>query len=439
MTVPVPAANSAPLHAAAAPTSDDPTAAIADLAARYLTPNYRNAPVVFHHGDGPWNIDLAGRHYLDFSGGVAVNVLGHAHPDLVAALQDQVGKLLHQSNYWHNLYAAPLARDLCERFSAAAAIAAGTPEPARAFFCNSGAEANEALVKVARRWHAKIVGRPRPGIVTMEGSFHGRTYAAMSATAQPKYQAGFEPLVPGFVHVPFGDLAALEAACTDNVGAVLTEVVQGEGGVNLPPAGWLRAVRALCDARGMLLLLDEVQTGVGRTGTFYAFEQEGCAPDALSLAKGLGGGVPIGAMVARDKVAQALQPGSHATTFGANALAMRAGCVVLDVLERDGVVDNARAMGAYLVERLRAAFLTRPYTVDVRGRGLLVGVQVRGDPKAVVEAARDRGLLLSVAGTDVLRLTPPLVVDRGHCDLAVERLRAAADAALAGAGQAFSA
>ncbi|MSP92407.1 MAG: acetylornithine/succinylornithine family transaminase [Myxococcales bacterium] len=423
----------------ALPTATDPTAAIAELAGRFLTPNYRNANVVFTHGEGPWNIDVAGRRYLDFSSGVAVNLLGHAHPDLVAALQDQVGKIIHQSNYWHNLHAAPLARDLCEQFAAATAAATGTPWPARVFFCNSGAEAIEALVKLARRWHAKVLGRPRPGIVTMEGSFHGRTYAAMTATAQPKYQAGFEPLVPGFCHVPFGDLAALAAACTDETGAVLIEIVQGEGGVNLPPAGWLRAVRDLCDARGMLLLLDEVQTGLGRTGTFFAFEQEHCAPDALALAKGLGGGVPVGAIVARDAVAHALQPGSHATTFGANALAMRAGRVVLEVLARDRVLDNARDVGAYLLERLHAAFDAQPYTIDVRGRGLMVGVQVRGDPKRVVDAARDRGLLLSVAGADVLRLTPPLLVDRGHCDLAVERLRAAADEVLLPVASAISA
>jgi predicted acetylornithine/succinylornithine family transaminase len=406
------------------------TAEIADLARQYLTPNYRNAAVVYSHGEGPWNVDLDGHRALDFSGGVAVNLLGHGHRDLADAIADQAGKLIHQSNYWHNEHAAPLARDLCERFSDACATATGKPEPARAFFCNSGAEANEALVKMARRWHAKVNGQARPGVVTVHGSFHGRSYAAMSATAQPKYQEGFEPLVPGFRYARFGDIVSIGEQIDDSVGMVLIEIVQGEGGVHVAPAGFFAALRQMCDARGVLLGLDEVQTGLGRTGSFFAFEQERIAPDLVSLAKGLAGGVPIGALLAKDAIAQAFQPGTHASTFGANALACCAARTVLAVIERDRLVEHAARMGQHLLGKLREAFDDQPYTLDVRGRGLMTGVQVKGDAKAVIERARGLGLLLSLAGSDVLRMTPPLVVDAGHCDLAVARLRAAADAVL---------
>ena len=397
------------------------------LAARHLTPNYRNAPLIFVHGQGPWGHTLDGERYLDFSAGVAVNALGHNHPDLVAAIQDQAGRLLHQSNYWHNAHMVPVAEVLCGHWQAA------TGGPGRAFFCNSGAEANEALIKVARRYHATVGGRPRPGIISAHHSFHGRTWAAMTATGQPKYQEGFAPLVPGFRYADFGDLASFEAAMDEDTGAVLIEVVQGEGGVVLPPRGFFANLRALCDARGVLLLIDEVQTGMGRTGTFFAFEQEGIAPDACSLAKALGGGVPVGATLAREDVAAALTPGSHATTFGGNALAMRAARTVLAVFEREHLVDRTRAMGEYLLDQLRAAFAGRSWVKEIRGRGLLVGVAIEGDAGAVIAAARARGLLISLAGGCVLRLTPPLIVDREDCDLAVAALRAAADEVL-GAG-----
>lgn len=406
------------------------TAEIVALADRYLTPSYKNAPLVFVGGEGPWGVTQEGERYLDFSAGVAVNALGHNHPDFVPMLQGQTARLIHQSNYWHNAHAVPLARELCERFSAAALAISGIAQPARCFFANSGAEGTEAAVKMARRYHAKVLGKPRPGIVTVEGSFHGRTYAAMTATAQPKYQEGFEPLVPGFRYAKFGDLASIEAQLDDTVGAVLIEVVQGEGGVRIPPRGFFQALRKLCDDRGMLLLLDEVQTGLGRTGSFYAFEQEGIVPDILWLAKALGGGVPIGAVVAKDGVAQALQPGTHATTFGANALATYAGRAVLAILDRDDLVGNSQRMGAYLLDKLRQAFAGRPYVSEIRGRGLMCGVQIQGDPKKVIDVARGKGLLLSVAGTHVLRLTPPLIVDEAHCDLAVQRLLAAADEVL---------
>lgn len=417
-----------PVKAAATPApivlAPHTTAEIAALADAYMTPNYRNAAVVFVDGEGPWGITQEGERLLDFSAGVAVNGLGHNHPDLVAAIADQAQRLIHQSNYWHNAHAAPLAEALCAEWMRA------TGTTGKAFFCNSGAEGTEATVKMARRYHAKVLGKPRPGVITMHGSFHGRTYAAMTATAQPKYQEGFEPLVPGFAYAQFGDLASIEALITPEVGAVLIEVVQGEGGVAVPPPGFFRGLRALCDRHGILLCLDEVQTGLGRTGTFFAFEQEDIAPDILWLAKALGGGIPVGAVLARTPVANALVAGSHATTFGANALAMRAGRTVLAIFERDGLVAHTADVGGYLLERLQAAFAGRPYTLDVRGRGLMCGVAVDGDPKKVVDEARKRGLLLSVAGTNVLRLTPPLIVTRAHCDEAVATLLAAADAVL---------
>lgn len=401
------------------------TAEIVALGERYLTPNYRNAPVVFVDGHGPWGVTQDGQTYLDFSAGVAVNALGHNHPDFVAALQMQVGKLLHQSNYWHNAHATPLAQLLCEQFALATGGAA-----AKAFFCNSGAEGTEAVVKCARRYHAKVLGKSRPDFITMQGSFHGRTYAAMTATAQAKYQAGFEPLLPGFHYAQFGDLNSIAALMTEQVGAVLIEIVQGEGGVNIAQPGFFKDLRQLCDERGVLLCLDEVQTGLGRTGSFYAFEQEGIVPDLIWLAKALGGGIPIGALVGKVAVADALVPGSHATTFGANALATFAGRTVLAIFERDGLVARARDVGAYLLAGLHKAFDDQRYVKAVRGRGLMCGVQIEGDPTKVVAAARAQGLLLSVAGADVLRLTPPLIVTQADCDQAIAMLRAAADQVL---------
>lgn len=404
------------------------TQQIAQTAPQVLTPNYRNAPIVFVRGEGPWNIAEDGRRYLDFSAGVAVNGLGHNHPDLVAVLRDQVGKLIHQSNYWHNEHAVPLAAELCKLFADANQRATGKDEGARAFFCNSGAEGTEATVKLARRYHAIVRGQPKPGVITVHGSFHGRTYAAMTATAQPKYQEGFAPLVPGFRYAEFGDLASIAAQMDDTVGAVLIEIVQGEGGVRVPPPGFFAGLRQLCNERGVLLCLDEVQTGFGRTGTFFAYEQEGIDADVIWLAKALGGGVPVGAVLAKAAMAEALAPGTHASTFGGNALAAAAGRATLAIFARDNIVAHTADVGAYLLAQLRAAFAGRPYTVDVRGRGLMCGVQIKGDPRLVIDAARDRGLLLSVAGADVLRMTPPLIVTKADVDTAVEALLAAADA-----------
>ncbi len=415
--------------AVAAPASYVPTAwsqdAIVQSAARYLTPSYKNAPLVFERGEGPYNIAMDGTRYLDFSAGVAVNGLGHNHPDLVAAIADQSRRLIHQSNYWHNAHAVPLAAELCTRFEQACLATAGVALQARAFFCNSGGEGTEAAVKLVRRYHSRVCNHARPGIVTCKGSFHGRTYAAMSATANAKYQDGFEPLVPGFRYAEFGDIASIAAQIDDSVGAVLLEVVQGEGGVCVAPPGFFRDLRQLCTERGVLLGLDEVQTGFGRTGTLFAFEQEGIAPDLIWLAKALGGGIPVGAVLARQEVALALQPGTHATTFGGNALVTYVGRVVLGVMDRDGLVDNARDMGAYLLQRLRAALGDHPAVRDIRGRGLMCGVQLQGDVQAVIAQCRQLGLLVSLAGSDVVRFTPPLIVGRDHVEFAAAQLAAA--------------
>jgi len=399
-----------------------PAAAIAAEAPRWLMPSYKNTPIVFERGEGPWNIAADGRRYLDFSAGVAVNALGHGHPDLVAAIAEQSARLIHQSNYWHNAHAVPLAADLCARFERACRDAAGVEVEARAFFCNSGGEGTEAAVKLVRRYHSRVRGQPRPAIVSMHGSFHGRTFAAMSATAQPKYQDGFAPLLPGFRYATFGDLDSVAAQIDGEVGAVFIEVVQGEGGVCVPPPGFFRRLRDLCDAKGVLLALDEVQTGLGRTGTMFAFEQEGVAPDLIWLAKALGGGMPVGAVIARREVAEALQPGTHATTFGANALVTYVGRVVLGVFDRDRLVERSAELGAALQAALRARLGDHPRVRAIRGRGLMIGVQISGDLTTVISACRDRGLLVSPAGGDVVRMTPPLVIDRDDIAFAVAQL-----------------
>lgn len=394
-------------------TTERTTAEWVEIGRAAFTPNYRQYPVVLVRGEGPHVWDADGRRYLDFVAGIAVNVLGHAHPMLVDAVTDQVRSLVHCSNLYFNEPAIWLADALATR--------AGFD--ARVFFANSGAEANEAAIKLARRYWRKVRGEDRFEFVTMLDSFHGRTMAMTAATGQPKYQDGYEPLTPGFVYATFGDLASIDAAIGEHTAAVMIEVVQGEGGIVVPPDGWFKALRELCDRRGVLLILDEVQTGVGRTGTFFAYEQEGITPDIVTLAKGLGGGVPVGAMIARRDVAEGFQPGMHATTFGGNPLACRAGQAVLQAIEAEGLLDNCRAMGEYLLGQLRVLAQTSLAIGALRGRGLMMGVELKGiDPKAVVESCLRRGLLVNTAGTGVIRLVPPLIIGKGHVRTAVEIL-----------------
>ena len=368
---------------------------------------YARWPVTLVRGEGCRVWDDAGREYLDFVSGIAVNTLGHAHPRLARALCDQAGRMLHCSN----LFRIPEQEALADRLASLSGLD-------RVFFCNSGAEANEAAIKLARKyWHDR--GSPRRTIITATRSFHGRTLNTLTATGQDKVKTGFDPLPPGFVHVPFGDIAAMTRAVDDHTAAVLLEPVQGEGGVHPADAAWLRAVRKLCKDAGILLMLDEVQTGIGRTGAMFAFEHAGIRPDVLTLAKGLGGGVPIGAMLAREDAAAALGPGSHGSTFGGNPLSCRAALAVLDVIEEEGLVANAREQGARLMLGLKALARTRPVIVDVRGAGLLVGAELAVDAAEVITRCREAGLLLLSAGPKVLRFLPPLNVTAAEIDRAL--------------------
>jgi acetylornithine/N-succinyldiaminopimelate aminotransferase len=391
---------------------------VAKRAQEVLTPNYRQS-VALVRGQGVRVWDADGSEYLDFLGGVAVNVLGHCHPALVAALEAQARTVWHVSNH----YFVPRQIELAE------ALLAVTPWARRAFFCNSGAEANEVMLKLARKYHADL-GRPeRNEIVSCKDSFHGRTLFTVTVGGQEKYQHGFEPLVPGVRHVPFGDLRALEGAITDKTACFVVEPIQGESGVVVPPEGYLKAARELTRKRGALLCLDEVQTGIGRTGRWWAHEWEGVVPDLISSAKALGGGFPIGALLASEEVGAHLTAGSHGSTFGGNPLGCAVALAVLKELGAGGVLERSRSISARLVagvEKLRAGG-----RVDrVRGKGMLLGVVVKGVAAGdVMKAARVRGLLVNAIGDDVLRLAPPLNLTAEEADLAFERLGAAIDAA----------
>jgi acetylornithine/N-succinyldiaminopimelate aminotransferase len=380
------------------------TAPASDLVASaeaHLYPNYRQPPLVLVRGRGSEVWDLTGKRYLDLAAGIAVNSLGHAHPALVGALADQAARLVHVSNYFYNEPNVRLAARLCAMTGMD-----------RAFFCNSGTEAIEACIKLARH-HFFGKGEPgRVGVIAFDQSFHGRTLGALAATGQKAYRDGFGPL-PGATHVPYGDLAAVRHAMTPDVAAILVEPVQGEGGVVPAPSGFLKGLRDLCSEAGALLIADEVQTGVARTGKFLAFEHAGVEADIIALAKGLGGGVPIGSMLCKEALAGALPPGSHGSTFGGNPLASAAALAVLDTIEKEHLVEAAAEKGRHL-ERLLAALGERhPRLVDgARGLGLLQALVLREgvDARAVVASLREAGLLLTVAGGRGLRFSPPLTV-----------------------------
>jgi predicted acetylornithine/succinylornithine family transaminase len=384
------------------------------LTDQYLMATYRRAPVAFASGRGARLTDLEGREYLDFIAGIAVCALGHNHPAVTAAIQAQAARLLHVSNLYLIPEQARLGQWLVQHSPCA-----------RAFFCNSGAEANEAAIKLARKyWRAQ--GSSRHEIVVAQGSFHGRTLAALAATAQPKYQQDFRPLPPGFVTVPFNDPAALQAAVTADTAAVMLEVVQGEGGYRFATPEYLAAARRVCDEHGLLLILDEIQTGVGRTGRWFAFEHFGIRPDVVTLAKGLGGGVPIGALLATE-AASAFVPGDHGSTFGGNPLACTAAFSVLETIERQHLLKNAAEVGAYFLATLHDLAGRRPEITGVRGLGLMLAVDLSVDAGAVVDACRDGGLLLNAVQPKTLRLAPPLIVTAADADEAVGILDAALD------------
>ena len=406
------------------PKVDTPAAETIRLARGMLTPNYQPAPVIFTHGRGVRLFDTDNREYLDFAAGIAVCALGHGHPELGAAIADQAHALLHVSNLYFTQPEIDLAAHLTERSFAD-----------RVFFCNSGTEANEAALKLARRYMRAVRKQDRFKVVCAQASFHGRTFASLSATGQPKYHDGFEPLVPGFVHVPYNDVAAIEAAIDDQTCAVFVEPIQGEGGIIVPDAHYLPALRTLCDERGVLLIFDEVQTGVGRTGRLWAHQHWDVTPDIMTLAKGLAGGVPIGAMLCTEDLSHGFVPGSHASTFGGNPLACRAATTVLESVEREGLVAHVARVGAYLKEGLTDLVKRHEGLIEARGLGLLAGVAVdtqQIDPRAILGRCRRLGLLITIAGGCVLRMVPPLIASRGHVDEAIGLL----ERALKGEGEA---
>ena len=376
---------------------------------------YARADLAFERGEGAWLVTADGSRYLDFMGGIAVNVLGHAHPHLVEALKTQAEKLWHVSN----IFEIPGQRELGARLVAATFAD-------RVFFTNSGAEAIEAAVKTARRYH---FGRGEPDrfrIVTFEGAFHGRTLAAIAAGGQAKYIEGFGPKVEGFDQVPFGDRVALEAAIGPQTAAILIEPIQGEGGIRPVPHEELRFLRQLCDERELLLVLDEIQTGMGRTGRLFAHEWAGITPDIMAIAKGIGGGFPLGACLATREASEAMVAGTHGTTFGGNPLAMAVGNAVLDVVLADGFLESVRQTGLKLKQKLAGlADEHRAVVEEIRGEGLMLGVKCRVPNTDVVAAARAEGLLLVGAGDNVARLLPPLVIDDADLDEAVRRLDSA--------------
>lgn len=378
---------------------------------KVFAPTYAQAPIVIEKAQGCKVVDVDGKEYLDFVAGIAVNSLGGGHPKLVEALQDQVAKLLHVSNlYW----TAP-SIEAAEKLTKASGMD-------QAFFCNSGAEAVESAIKLAR----KSGGGEKYEIIAMKQSFHGRTFGAMTATGQPKYQKAFYPLVPGIVHVPIMDIEAIQEATNEKTVAVLLEVIQGEGGIHPITKEYYQDVQNWCKEKGLLLIIDEVQTGNGRTGTYFAYQQFGDRPDILATAKGLGGGVPIGAMLATKEAAANFKPGDHATTFGGNPLVTRAAATVYTVMEEENILGNVQVMGAYLKEKLLA--LKTDHLVEVRGLGLMLGAEFDIPVAPLVQGCREKGLLLVGAGEKVLRFVPPLVVTKEDIDAMIDILQEVIDA-----------
>jgi acetylornithine/N-succinyldiaminopimelate aminotransferase len=380
--------------------------AFIEAASPHTMNTYGRLPIALSHGQGCRVWDINGKPYLDALGGIAVNTLGHNHPKLVPALQDQIGKIIHSCNYYHVPNQERLAAKLVELSGLT-----------NVFFCSTGLEANEAALKLARKFgHDK--GIEKPEIVVYEKAFHGRSIATLSATGNEKVQKGFGPLVEGFIRVPLNDVEALKKATegNPNVVAVFLETIQGEGGVNPMRIDYLRQVRQLCDERDWLLMIDEVQCGMGRTGKWFAHQWAGIKPDVMPLAKGLGSGVPIGAVVAGPRAANIFQPGNHGTTFGGNPLAMRAGVETIRIMEEDGLLESAARVGAHLKGALERALADQPGVKDVRGQGLMIGVELTKPCGALTQRAADKGLLISVTADSVIRLVPPLIMTAAEAD-----------------------
>lgn len=377
----------------------------------HIAHTYGRYDVAFVRGEGSTLWDSSGKSYTDFVAGIAVVNLGHAHPGVAKALCEQAKNLVHVSNLYYTEPQAELAEWLVNHSFAD-----------KVFFCNSGAEANEAAIKLARRYHYVKGDTKRNTIISMTMSFHGRTMATLTATGQDKIKEGFAPVLPGFDWVPYNDIMALEEKMNNSTCAVILEPLQGEGGICCPEPGYLKKVRELCDKHGALLIFDEIQTGMGRTGTLFAYEHEGVVPDIMSLAKALGNGLPIGAMLAKDDVMNAFTPGTHASTFGGTPLVTAAALEVVKTIEREKLVDGCREKGAYFASELEKLKSKHPVVKDVRGRGLLLGMKLAVPGPPVIKACQERGFIINCVQGDILRFIPPLVISKDEIDALIECL-----------------
>ena len=381
------------------------------LSEKYVANTYARFSILLVRGKGTRVWDLDGKEYLDFVSGLAVCNLGHCHPKVVKAIQDQAEKLIHVSNFYYIEPQIQLASLLCKHSFAD-----------KVFFCNSGAEANEGAMKLARKYAKEKMGEDRYEIITMERSFHGRTLATLTATAQEKFHKGYEPLMPGFKYVPFSDIGAVKNAIDSKTCAVMLEPIQGEGGVNCPSEGYLKGLREICDEKGLLLIFDEVQVGMGRTGKLFAYEQDGVEPDMLTLAKSLAGGVPIGALLIKKGIADSFKPGDHASTFGGNPLATAAGVAALTTLLEERMLENCQRMGDYFFAKLEEIKRRFPFVREVRGKGLILGMELSIDGSSIVHDMLKKNILINCTMGNVLRFLPPLIVTQEEIDRVVKAL-----------------
>ena len=381
------------------------------LSEKYVANTYTRFSILLVRGKGTRVWDLDGKEYLDFVSGLAVCNLGHCHPKVVKAIQDQAEKLIHVSNFYYIEPQIQLASLLCKHSFAD-----------KVFFCNSGAEANEGAMKLARKYAKEKMGEDRYEIITMERSFHGRTLATLTATAQEKFHKGYEPLMPGFKYVPFNNIGAVKNAIDSKTCAVMLEPIQGEGGVNCPSEGYLKGLREICDEKGLLLIFDEVQVGMGRTGKLFAYEQDGVEPDMLTLAKSLAGGVPIGALLIKKGIADSFKPGDHASTFGGNPLATAAGVAALTTLLEERMLENCQRMGDYFFAKLEEIKRRFPFVKEVRGKGLILGMELSIDGSSIVHDMLKKNILINCTMGNVLRFLPPLIVTQEEIDRVVKAL-----------------
>ena len=381
------------------------------LSEQYIANTYARYPILLVRGKGTRVWDLEGEEYLDFVSGLAVCNLGHCHPKVVKAIQDQAEKLIHVSNFYYIEPQIQLASLLCKHSFAD-----------KVFFCNSGAEANEGAMKLARKYAKEKISKDRHEIITMERSFHGRTLATLTATGQEKFHKGYEPLMPGFKYVPFNDIRAVKNAMDSKTCALMLEPIQGEGGVNCPSEGYLKALREICDEKGLLLIFDEVQVGMGRTGKLFAYEHDGVEPDMLTLAKSLAGGVPIGALIIKKGIADSFKPGDHASTFGGNPLATAAGVAALTAILEEGMLENCQKMGDYFLSQLEEIRGKFPFVKEVRGKGLILGMELKIDGSSIVNEMLKKKILINCTMGNVLRFLPPLIVTKEEIDRVVKTL-----------------